>query len=498
MALSGLKFYNQFVFIMLKVLTFDESRDCLFWNHTVLTPTLFVCMGSNIDDASRADDLSRELQKYGSRIRNLQWDITKATARLNTLIEQKPSNNAAEKTAEDIVSEKNEYELLEKELTEANNRQVILTADRKMLSAQVTELSLQKNELERKYRDIYERLFSANVLNEKHPLIQKIIQDECPICGTRHGSLPEIIINNLNNHICPLCYAQVESIQFNQNELFADLERFDKAIANISVKLEESNRRLAETLSELDIINQKIITLLNKKQELEKTISAEDGNKDSWDERITSLRSSIKDIEKDKLIQMQKRDEVKVEYDLLCANLQKVYREAQVSFLPKFKKLAFEFTGLNLDMTLNSVTDDGRMMFKFILEVDNTNRSDELELSESQRFFIDIALRMAIVNFVCEDVPECSLLIDTPEGSLDIAYETNAGAMFSSYVNEKHKLIVTANLNASGLVKTLASQTGREKFLLINMLKWAKLSMVQNTHYELFDNAIASIERELG
>ena len=91
---SGLKSYNQFVFIMLKVLTFDESRDCLFWNHTILTPTLFVCMGSSVEDAGKADDLSRELQKYSSRIRNLQWDITKATARLNTLIEQKPVKNS--------------------------------------------------------------------------------------------------------------------------------------------------------------------------------------------------------------------------------------------------------------------------------------------------------------------------------------------------------------------------------------------------------------------
>lgn len=494
---SKLKSYNQFVFIMLKVLTFDESRDCLFWNHTVLTPTLFVCMGSNVEDAGKADDLSRELQKYGSRIRNLQWDITKATARLNTLIEQKPVKNPEEKTAEDIASEKNEYELLEKELAETNNRQVTLTANRKMLSAQITELSLQKNELERKYRIVYEKLFATNSLTEKHPLIQKIVQEECPICGTKHHALPELFKNNLNNHICPLCYTKVDTNPINQNELFSSLERYDKDIADISSKLNGANRYLADTLDELDGINQKLITLINKKQELEKSISVVDDGKDSWDERIASIRNSIKDIENDKLAQMQKRDEVKVEYDLLCANLQKVYRDAQVSFLPKFKKLAFEFTGLNLDMTLNSVTDDGRMMFKFILEVDNTNRSDELELSESQRFFIDIALRMAMVNFVCEDIPECSILIDTPEGSLDIAYETNAGAMFSTYVNENHKLIVTANLNASGLIKTLASQTGKEKFLLINMLKWAKLSMVQNTHYELFDKAIASIENEL-
>ena len=108
--------------------------------------------------------------------------------------------------------------------------------------------------------------------------------------------------------------------------------------------------------------------------------------------------------------------------------------------MPIFKNFAKEFTGLDLDMNLISVTDDGRKMFKFILQIDDTNRDNEFELSESQRFFIDIALRMAIVTFVCKQTKaSTSMLIDTPEGSLDIAYETNAGSMFYEYVAENQK-----------------------------------------------------------
>lgn len=85
---------------------------------------------------------------------------------------------------------------------------------------------------------------------------------------------------------------------------------------------------------------------------------------------------------------------------------------------------------------------------------------DEFELSESQRFFIDIALRMAIVTFVCsKTTASTSMLIDTPEGSLDIAYETNAGSMFYEYIAANQKMIITANLNSSGLIQTLAGKT---------------------------------------
>lgn len=43
--MARLNNYAQFVFLQLKVLTFDEGRDCLFWNPSVLTPTIFLCLG---------------------------------------------------------------------------------------------------------------------------------------------------------------------------------------------------------------------------------------------------------------------------------------------------------------------------------------------------------------------------------------------------------------------------------------------------------------------
>ena len=201
--------------------------------------------------------------------------------------------------------------------------------------------------------------------------------------------------------------------------------------------------------------------------------------------RINTLQESIRQIEKEKAKYIEERDFLKKEYDLLCINLENAYQEVQTIFLPIFKKFAKEFTGLDLDMMLSSISDDGRRQFKFILQIDDTNRNNEFELSESQRFFIDIALRMAMVSFVCTENKCSSMLIDTPEGSLDIAYETNAGTMFSEYVNSNQKMIITANLNSSGLIRTLAEKTKAEKFELINMLKWAKLSSVKY-HFDLF------------
>ena len=497
--LSNLKLYNQFVFMQLKVLTFDESRDCLFWNQSVLTPTLFLCMGAKVEDAEEADELAREIQKYMSRIRNLQWEITKQSTRLNTLTEER-AQMSANNNKEDEASLKNDYENVVSQLNSTNNEYIDLIAEKKSLNARITELTIKRLDLEKEYNRIYQLLFEDKSITERHPLILKITQESCPICGKKHLTLPVRVTDSIVNNECPLCGSQLTTKAEHDEDLFNKLSIIDKELHQTNSLIDEVNKRLDFVSRTIEELHHKLIELTSKKAEIEQN-NYMAVNTDYLDNtltnRIKSLQAAINEVEKEKITAMQKRDEIKNRYDALCVSLQKIYQNTQVEFLPIFKKLAYAFTGLNLDMSLNSITDDGRMMFKFILQIEDSNRDNEFELSESQRFFIDIALRMAIIGFVCSEEKQCTMLIDTPEGSLDIAYETNAGSMFSEYIKEDHKLVITANLNSSGLIRTLASNTGREKFNLISMLKWANLSLVQSNHFDLFSSAIADIESRL-
>ena len=328
-----------------------------------------------------------------------------------------------------------------------------------------------------------------------------LTSDGCPICHTAHQKLPEHIEQALNQNVCPLCGEHIPETASEQTEIIAKLAKIDNNLSKIEHELEELILRQQTVEEQLDNLKKKIEELKKRKEDIEKkcySFLLDDATDDSWSSRIKALQDSISAVEREKFKHIEDRDQLKMEYDNLCVSLEKIYRRVQVDFLPIFKKFAKEFTGLDLDMTLVSVTDDGRKMFKFILQIDDTNRDNEFELSESQRFFIDIALRMAIVTFVCsKTTASTSMLIDTPEGSLDIAYETNAGSMFYEYIAANQKLIITANLNSSGLIQTLAGKTKFEKFELISMLKWAKLSSVQNTHFELFERSISTIESKL-
>lgn len=494
--------YAQFIFLQLKVLTFDENRDCLFWNPSVLTPTIFLCLGKNVENAEKADELARELQKLNSRKRNLQWDITKANNRLSTLIEEKAAADKSEQqySKEEEAYAKNEYEYLEKELERTDCEKDELINEQQLVYAKTSELTIEKLKLENEYEDIYSRLYTEKINLIRNPLILEITSKSCPICKTVHTTLPSCVETSISKNICPLCGETVEVTNCATDEIIETLQKKDEQVKGASDKLLDLAKRGRAIKERIDALSNLTVDLAFKKEMIEqqnyKFLSVKSTD-DSWGTRIKVLQEEIRKIEKQKTECIGQYDHLKEEHDLLCLNIENAYQEVQTNFLPIFKKYAKEFTGLDLDMTLNSVSDDGRRQFKFTLQIDDTNRDNEFELSESQRFFIDIALRMTMVSFVCTESKSFSMLIDTPEGSLDIAYETNAGAMFSEYVNSNQKMIITANLNSSGLIRTLAENTKAERFELINMLHWAKLSSVQSHHFELFSDAIAEIQKRL-
>ena len=119
------------------------------------------------------------------------------------------------------------------------------------------------------------------------------------------------------------------------------------------------------------------------------------------------------------------------------------------------------------------------------------------ELSESQRFFLDIALRMALVEHMTRAQGGATLIVDTPEGSLDIAYEARAGELFAEFVKRSNQIVMTANINASQMLKSLARECGHARMDLMRMTNWAPLSEVQATAEDLFDKAYEAIEAEL-
>ena len=164
--------------------------------------------------------------------------------------------------------------------------------------------------------------------------------------------------------------------------------------------------------------------------------------------------------------------------------------------MPRFRELAEEFIGIPIDVQLDELAGKTEAGFGLRLQMGDQLRLEAADVSESQRFFIDIALRMALTEFMTGG--RGTLMVDTPEGSLDIAYEARAGAMFAKFTQGGGRILMTANLRSSELVIRLAEKETRTRMEIARMTEWTDLSEVQQGEEKLFDAAYDTIERALG
>ena len=102
---------------------------------------------------------------------------------------------------------------------------------------------------------------------------------------------------------------------------------------------------------------------------------------------------------------------------------------------------------------------------------------------------------MALAEFASKE--GATLLIDTPEGSLDISYEARAGQMFSNFAEGGNSILMTANLRSSALMRRLAERRKLQGMQIERMTDWTDLSEVQRAEEGLFQEAYEEINQAL-
>lgn len=486
----GLSEFDQFVFLQIFVFTFDESHQLLFWDTNLMERVLHLFFGVDSSKAILADQLRKDVSKYDSNVRNLQWNITKARNELENIVNQL-ANNGKNDTSSDDLRIYDEHKLLTEEIEELSVKLESISDDQCDVETIIADMSLKIFTL----RAEYERIFNSmnpddtpieknteviDVLNE---LKLKIFAEED--CESEIKQLISIIEE----------LKQKYAIGDNE-ELLEELKKIDESLFNLKNEaqsaLDRKNRLVEEekTLS-INIVQakDKIAKIESDNAELIKKLIRPKEN-DGLSALVDSYKEQIERLVKQKDESRKKREQKKNELDPLERNLSLQYNKAESKFVPIFNGYAKSFLGLNIDIQLLISSKSA----SFRLDLNDSQRSNSHQLSESQRYFIDIALRMALIELCTH---ECTLLIDTPEGSLDIAYESRAGKMFADFSKENFKLILTANINTSQLLLQLAKICMNEKMHIERMTDWTILSDVQQQEEAFIEDAYSQLEEAL-
>lgn len=496
--LTGLKGFAQFVFHLHFVATFDEGRHLLLWDRMALDNVLYLAFGTDPGIVQTKEKLWRDMQRASSQARNLMYSARHVSKRIEELIERCGGEDNNEDRLTDMELQA-QYNALEAEYAETENRfrniqNQLRDTDLKWvtLSANLTE-----NQLE------YRRLFSQRLQKTSsislHPLVQtSLAEDICAICGSVH--ITTAIKAKIATNECPLCQSTVTESASTDQGLIQKLHDLDANIIELSEKLKSILKTRARLSDELALAERNEMSAREALQSFtnEKSATLTKINAGG----SSNLRAEIaeQEVERDKFKlqsdeQYKKRDEFREKLRVFETEFKAKYTKGAQTFVPRFRELAEAFIGLAVDVELDHRQGQDSAGFGLRLQMNDKLRLGPEMLSESQRFFLDIALRMALSEYMTGGAS--TLLIDTPEGSLDIAYEAKAGVMFSKYVDNGNFILMTANLRSSHLVLRLAELQHDTGMQVARMTDWTELSAVQRSEEPLFLSAYETIDNAL-
>lgn len=497
LTLTGLEDFAQFVFLMHFVATFDEGRHLLMWDDAALTNALYIAFGADPVAAKAADKLQRDMDRESSRARNVRFSARHVAARVKQLADLLKGTETDDHTTG--VELQAQHDTLVTRLAEAEQRVRRKQSELRDADLKWTDLSASLTETQLEYRRLFSSRLNQSSSVDHHPIVRATLsEDRCALCGTLHVAAK--VQNALDDGDCPLCDSVLDPSGADTGAI-AQLQSLDRKIALIRDDLAtvlDSRARISDEFTAAQASEEAATEELRQFEEKEAAGLAKTQSGSSF----SAIQQQIDKLEKERqefLAQSEahyrKRDDLRAQLRKYEKTLKAQYEAGAELFVPRFRELAESFIGLPIDVELEHRKGANDSGFGLRMRMDDQIRAQPDTVSESQRFFIDIALRMALSEYMASN--SATLLVDTPEGSLDIAYEARAGSMFSNFVAKGNHVLMTANLRSSELVLRLARLQKSAGMQIVRMTDWTDLSEVQQSEEALFVNAYNAIDAVL-
>ncbi|MDO5895712.1 hypothetical protein [Agrobacterium sp. Azo12] len=509
--LAGVSSFGDVLRLCDRVVFFLENRERLLWDWRAQYE-VFRSLLLSSEDARRLRLLESQIVSADSAARNIRATMYKLRNRrekevrrlvkeedvLAAIAEVDPRIEAAQQFEIGLVQE-----LDGKRINVADERARVwkATTDEDAAAARYAHL---------KYRALRHAL--PKVSNDVHYLFLKIADEgHCLVCDT-HGldAMSTEVQNRLSRGKCILCGSPLanEDATTTTEALIAQAKEAHRELKELKVKVAESQLRLdAVTSEEQNLIDklrrcrEEVDLLLRHRRNLVARLPTSDrAQLARVESEIDSLRSSAEQFEHD-------REVAETEVDVLLAKLREGvarYRQSiestflqrgtsffiediQLVYAPRIEKIAqvgqkFEFPAFEVDMTSGAT---GAVFVRRTYE----------QASLSQREYLDIAFRMSVMESFGGQ--ECSIVLDGPEGSVDVVFAERAGTMLAEFAmsgddtTPTRQIIVACNVVEGGFIpfylhdhRKKADRTARTIDLLTIATPTAALEKLRTAYAE--------------
>jgi hypothetical protein len=470
--LVGLSSFADWILLLRHLVFYFEDRRALVWDASAQRQVLrFLFLPP--EAAKRWTDDERKVLTLDSHMRNLsavlyrqeqlleegQLQAEAAPGVLEELRALEGIQEVAIAQREQLESDLNEIETDRQEA-----RLKLLTAEQ--------EQETRYREFERAKLIAIESRFPTLSETSRFILIQLLTEEECLACGSTVPEVAEKFNARLDQSKCVVCGTelpgdvtppQLADKRFKRaNQILSRVGR-DVAEARVSLEMAEQRYRLAEM--EIAKNSLEISERSNRIDTLIRKLPPEEASLHERHSEILMMRAHLTNT---RLELNSKRTAFRTFISEVSHQLVSRAENVKQAFDRAAKGFLLENCSLVLSLHKQRVGETGAQIEFPIFELDMAGsdfsspvrRTGPEQVSESQREFIDISFRMALMEVVGY-TGNSSLVIDAPESSLDAVFVSRAARVLSQFAGSPHgnKLLITSNLVESRLIPDLIRET---------------------------------------
>ncbi|HDR9798352.1 TPA: hypothetical protein QDC59_001923 [Burkholderia cenocepacia] len=478
-------------FLVRYLVFFLEHRVPLFWNERGQMETFRILL-CDAELANTLQALEDDIRTKDSLYRNLRWHANNNKNRLSDQLANfaSSSGQAAKIVAlrEAVLALRKKDATLIDAITERSNERSELRTRLLLTKIELEEVQRANEGLQQSF---LAAVFPGTSESARHIFSTLLSNRGCTVCGNRTERGVQRLEHLLAHGHCPVC----ESPPGEQERVISQpppsAEALEQAAANV--------RRLQKAVSGLERRESEL------GDQLRELFAEQATAKRSQADHIAQLQLANASLPAtpDELRQLELQvqidaDELKskeaelhrlyADYELLVKAVEQRVSQISETVQTHFSNYAQAFLAEKCYLGQASYRSDlGEsrsftypcfqvFMTSAVSPDQETQRTEAEDVSESQREFIDLAFRMALIAAATQDGARSMLVIETPEASLDAYFVDQAGTMLKNFANgdsaSGNVVIVSSNLATQNMIGALLGFTGPER-------RWPKASAVQ-------------------
>lgn len=469
---AGLASFEDFVFLLRYVVFYLEDRRSLVWDAAAQGEILSILFGEQGADRRQYVEVFNAILSKDSEYRNMRAVLNKRRKQAD---------------AQSKHLDEGQVEMLEKSL-EAKRQELADLVETKKRAAHErdslrTQIENRRSEVHDKraalayqLNTFYESFFPSVDDGGRYLLAQFEAGAGCLVCGSRSPVGIEHVRRELYMNTCPVCSGPLERGERHEHDPHAG-----ERIAALRVEIERTEQDLNAMLEPLQLAEQTyatatatLVAVAADVASLEQQLEAFGQTLAGAMERREKLKGQLSTFEAAlSLVEVEWR-ELTQQFRVLAEGIDEQVRvvssrieEAFACYIQGFLAEQCQIRYSVRQSSLGQLTAVDAFPFPYFVPAltsgvhrdSVTVRVLGQSVSESQKEFIDLAFRMALLEVAAPDAPSM-IVLETPEASLDSVFVPRAGDLLRRFAARPGgpagtRLIASSNVNRELMIPAL-------------------------------------------